>query len=172
VRQEYSLGRSPALAGWRPKELVPTTGLSSERAARIDGEQGSLAQIIRRSFRGGSIFCLYLGLRPAAAWPPPDSSPGYDPVAPSALKNTTFTNSSKKVYRSRKPSQKLLNYVPFGSNLHSQCLGDPLELPPDRSSIASAGIFPWIQQFYSASLYMLNVSSDQRHSVVECSCGD
>jgi hypothetical protein len=35
-----------------------------------------------------------------------------------------------------------------------------------------SGILPWVQQFYSASLYMLNVSSDQRHSVVECSCGD
>jgi len=54
----------------------------------------------------------------------------------------------------------------------------PAEPPnKEKSMLSLAGnslsaVLPWIQQFYSASLYMLNVSGDQRHSVVQCGCGD
>jgi hypothetical protein len=44
---------------------------------------------------------------------------------------------------------------------------------PGQTILQQASVtLPRIQQFYSAPLYMLNVSGDQRHSVVECGCGD
>ncbi len=34
------------------------------------------------------------------------------------------------------------------------------------------GVSPGVEQLDSASMYMLNVSGDERHSMVKCRCGD